>query len=75
MPFSDSGDPNEVINGHYVNSDECWCNPDTYQLCPICGGDSKGCELCLKQDDLPVHPGLVPAYDPEQSSIIVHQDL
>jgi len=57
---------------HRENSTKCWCNPVVLQACPEDDSDVDGCPPdCWRCNG----SSLVPEYDEELTSIIIHQDL
>lgn len=66
----DESRPNRQVpeSGGHLEQD-CWCNPEVLQLCQECAGDCTTggveCWRCAGR-------GLVPEYDPEITSVIVH---
>ena len=55
---------------HDTDNETCWCGPDVLQRCPECEDHKDpppGCWRCGGK-------GLVPEYDEDRPSVIVHQD-
>lgn len=55
------------VRTHDTATDDCWCAPVKYAICPECDGAESGCWHC--EGD---RPGLVPAVPDSDPLIVVH---
>ena len=70
-------DPDAIIKAkklrHRTNNENCWCNPDLMQPCPEenCYKRAKANPNCWRCGGT----GLVPEFDPDEPTLIIHKDL